>query len=69
MKLKNVATCELVEELQKRDGVEYFDVYNEFHYEINIHNTLFLENGNVLPGEIGSMIKDTGPATIFVVID
>lgn len=63
--LKDVPTCELFEELKKREGVTAIDCPDpSWEYYIAI------EPINPEPGELfeGPMY-DTGPATILVVID
>jgi len=62
-KLRAIPTCDLVDELEKREGVAHYCVEpHESWYELNIDNE---EKEGTKP----TRVSDSGPARILVVID
>lgn len=57
MDLSNVPTCELVEELKKREGVNTLVANPNMMYEVHVDD------------ENGSYEEDEGPAIILIVTD
>jgi hypothetical protein len=59
--LSKVLTCELFEELKKREGVMPIDIPDPgWYYKLEFGNT---------EDRSHAIVEDTGPATILVVID
>lgn len=58
--LSKIATCKLVEELRKREGVKTIDIQPYVGYEISV-----AADGD----DSGNYVNDNGPAVLMVVID
>lgn len=56
--LKNIPTCQLVEELKRRDGVEFVEIAPYVEYELKVYD-----------GDGEDNFSDEGPAIILKVFD
>jgi len=68
-RLSSFATCELVEELKNREGVEHIvvDVEQSFSISIDGEPVDVYDTGISITPE--PMLIDGGPATLLIVID